>query len=87
MNMETRGAWKSDILVLSCCRMKLQDSRKKLIKQLTGSPQPTTILARKSAHSSSSPLLHILGTVPVTAEIGKVKLDLPQRDALELQTK
>lgn len=32
-------------------------------------------------------LLYILGTVPVTAEIGKVELDLPQRDALKLQTK
>lgn len=87
MNRKTRAACKSYTLMLPCCRMKLQDSRKKLIKQMIGSPQPTTPLPRKSAHSSSSPLLHILGTVPVTAEIGKVKLDLPQRDALELQTK
>lgn len=87
MNMETRAAWKSQVLVLSCCRMKLQDTREKLRKQLTNSPQPATLLSRKSAHLFASPLLNILGTVPVTAEIGKVKLDLPQRDALELQKK
>lgn len=32
MNMETRAAWKSQVLVLSCCRMKLQDTREKLNK-------------------------------------------------------
>jgi len=67
--------------------MKLQDTREKLKNQLIDSSQATTLLQRNSAHLSSPPLLHILGTVPVTAEIGKVKLDLPQRDALELQTK
>lgn len=87
MNMETRAAWKSQVQVVSCCTMKLQDTREKLKTQLTDSSQPATLLPRKSAHSSSSPLLHILSTVPVTAKIGKVKVDLPQRDALELQTK
>lgn len=41
-----------------------------------------------SSHSPPSPLfLPLLDTVPVTAEIREVKLDLPQRDALELYRK
>jgi len=59
-------------------------------KQVTNSSQTATLCPRKSAQftlSPTFPLLLILETVPVTAEIWEVKLDLPQRDALELQRK
>lgn len=85
MNMETRAEQHGGVLVWSCCLMKLQDTREKSKK--TDSPLPVILLPGKPAHSSPSPLLHVLGTVPVTAEIWEVKLDLPQRDALELQKK
>lgn len=51
---QSRAALKSQVPVLFCCRMKLQDTREKMKNQLTDSSQPTTLLPRKSADSSSS---------------------------------